>query len=172
MTMRRSIMLAVVGSVLAGGLIGAQTCIASGPRSLLIQDKGQPADPKLRACTEAERKQVMTAIENQLKAFRADDYKEAEKYQHSSLKENFASTDEFRAMMRRGYPQVVNYRSVSFGEARCDEKAEQVQIRVTITGKDSVVVKFLYVMLKEDGQYKVVSVFGGTPTKSEPRDVA
>ena len=59
-----------------------------------------------------------------------------------------------------------------FGEARCDPKAEQVQIRVTITGKDSVVVKFVYVMLKEDGQYKVVSVFGGAPTKSEPRDVA
>jgi hypothetical protein len=170
--MRRSIMLAVVGGVLAGGLIGAQAYAAAGHRPLLIQDQGQPAEPKLRACTEAERKQVMTAIENQLKAFRADDYKEAEKYQHSSLKENFGSTDEFRAMMRRGYPQVVNYRSVSFGEARCDEKAEQVQIRVTITGKDSVAVKFLYVMLKEDGQYKVVSVFGGTPTKSEPRDVA
>lgn len=167
--MRRSIVLAVAVSLVAVGTAGARSWASSAGQTLLIQ---KDAEPKLRDCTEAERKQVMTSIENQLKAFRADDFKEAEKYQHSSLKENFGSTDEFRAMMRRGYPQVVNYKSVSFGEARCDPKAEQVQIRVTITGKDSVVVKFVYVMLKEDGQYKVVSVFGGAPTKSEPRDVA
>jgi hypothetical protein len=178
--MRRSILLAVVGSLLVGGLVGARSWASPGGRLSLIADKpadkpkekDEPAEPKLRDCTEAERKAVMTAIENQLKAFRADDYKAAEKYQHSSLKENFANTDEFRAMMRRGYPQVANYKSVSFGEAHCDEKAEQVQIRVSITGKDGVVVKLLYVMFKEDGLYKVVSVFGGGATKSEPRDVA
>lgn len=171
--MRRSILLAVVGSLLVGGLAGSQSWAASGARTVLLQGKEkEPAEPKLRTATEAERKPVMTAIEAQLKAFRADDYKEAEKYQHSSLKENFASPEEFRAMMHRGYPQVVNYKSVSFGEARCDEKAEQVQIKVTITGKDGVVVKFMYVMLKEDGLYKVIGVFGGGPTKSEPRDVA
>lgn len=173
--MRRSILLAVVGSLLVGGLAGSQSWASSGARPVLFQGKDkekEPAEPKLRDATEAERKAVMTAIENQLKAFRSDDYKEAEKYQHSSLKENFASPDEFRAMMRRGYPQVTNYKAVSFGEARCDEKAEQVQIKVTITGKDGVIVKFIYVMLKEDGLYKVIGVFNNGPSKSEPRDVA
>ena len=87
------------------------------------------------------------------KAFRADDYKTAEKYQSSALKDNFDSTEQFRSMMRRGYPQVANYKSVTFGEARCDEKAEQVQIRVTLTGKDNVTVRMVYVMVKEGGDY-------------------
>jgi ABC-type transporter MlaC component len=159
--------------MLIGGALPG-TGLSAAPRTVLTvaQEKGDPAEPKLRELTAVERKTVSGVIEAQLKAFRADDYKTAEKYQSSSLKENFDSTEEFRAMMRRGYPQVVNYKSVSFSEARCDEKAEQVQIRVSITGKDGVVVKLVYVMLKEEGQYKVISVFGGGAVKSEPRDVA
>lgn len=137
-----------------------------------FRQAGAAQEQKLREPTEAERKAVIAAIEAQLKAFRADDFKTAEKYQHSSLRDNFNSTEEFRAMMRRGYPQVVNYKSVSFGAARCDEKGEQAQIHVTLTGKDGVTLRLVYVMLKEEGEYRVATVFGGSPPRTESRDVA
>jgi len=159
--------------VLVGsGLQAARLKAAPQVRTAAFQGKDEPAPPKLRSLTETERKQVTGAIEAQLKAFRADDFKAAEKYQHSSLKENFASTEAFRAMMRRGYPQLLTYKSVAFGESRCDESGEQAQVRVSVTAKDGTVIKLVYVMEKEDGEYRVMSVFGGQPPKSEPRDVA
>lgn len=162
----------IAGALVVGGGL-ASVRLQAAPRTLLaFQDKEQPAPTKLRSLSEAERKQVTGAIEAQLRAFRADDFKTAEKYQHSSLKENFASTDAFRTMMRRGYPQVVNYKTVAFGESRCDEPGQHAQIRVAITGKDGSVLKMVYVMEKEDGEYRVLSVFGGQPPKSEPRDLA
>lgn len=163
----------IAGALLLGGSLGAMKLLAA-PRTevAVFQDKQGAAPPKLRELTPAERKQVTGAIEAQLKAFRADDFKTAEKYQHSSLRENFKSTEAFRAMMRRGYPQVVNYKTVSFGESRTDEAGEQAQIRVTLTGKDGVTVKMVYVMAKEDNEYRVLSVFGGEPPKTEPRDLA
>jgi hypothetical protein len=175
--MRRAQVLqaAVIAGFLVLGASGFQTSrlmAASQTQRAVFEEKAQPAPTKLRTLTEVERKQVTGAIEAQLKAFRADDFKTAEKYQHSSLKENFPSTDAFRAMMRRGYPQVVNYKNVAFGESRCDEPGQSVQIRVTITGKDGAVLKMVYVMEKEDGEYRVLSVFGGQPPKSEPRDLA
>ena len=60
-----------------------------------------PVEP--RAPTEAERKAASEAIEAQLKAFKADDYKKAEKYQSSGLRQNFRSTDEFRDMICRQF---------------------------------------------------------------------
>jgi hypothetical protein len=155
-----------------GALVQTGRLMAAPAVSAAAFQGNEPEAPKLRDATEAERKQVTTSIEAQLKAFRSDDYKAAEKYQHSSLKENFASTDAFRAMMRRGYPQVANYKTVTFGEAKSDEKGEQIQIRVTILGKDNVTVKMVYVMVKEEGTFRVLSVFGGQAPKSEPRDLA
>ena len=176
--MRRQRLLQALGTagvlMLIGGVLPA-TGLSAAPRVVraAAEEKNEPAEPKLRDLTPAERKSVAGVIESQLKAFRADDYKTAEKYQASALKENFDSTEQFRAMMRRGYPQVANYKSVTFGEARCDEKAEQVQIRVTLTGKDNVTVRMVYVMVKEEGEYKVSSVFGGgAAPKSESKDIA
>lgn len=158
--------------VLSGSVGGMKLLAAPKVQAAAFQDEKQPEPSRLRELTAAERKQVTGAIEAQLKAFRADDFKTAEKYQHSSLKENFPSTEAFRDMMRRGYPQVVNYKSVTFGEARTDEAGDQVQIRVTLTGRDGITVKMVYVMAKEDGEYRVLSVFGGQPPRTEPRDLA
>ena len=176
--MRRQRLLQTLGTAGVLMLLGSAlpgTGLSAAPRAAIAvaEEKNEPAESKLRDLTATERKAVTGVIEAQLKAFRADDYKTAEKYQSASLKENFDSTEQFRAMMRRGYPQVANYKSVTFGEARCDEKAEQVQIRVTLTGKDNVTVRMVYVMVKEEGEYKVSSVFGGGATpKSESKDIA
>ena len=60
-----------------------------------------------RKATDSERKAASTVIEAQLKAFQCDDYVTAEKYQSSGLKENFASKDTIRRMMKEHYPQFA-----------------------------------------------------------------
>jgi hypothetical protein len=135
----------------------------------LVQDAPAPMEP--RAPTEAERKAASDAIEAQLKAFKADDYKKAEKYQSAGLKQNFRSTDEFREMMKRGYPQFANYKSVRFGDARCDAKGDNVQINVTVVGHDNVTVRAVYLMVREEGQYRVSSVFLEERPKADPSEV-
>lgn len=124
-----------------------------------------------RKASDSERKAASTVIETQLKAFQNDDYATAEKYQASGLKENFASRDTFRKMMKEHYPQFANYKSVTFGDARADEKGEVIEIQATVTGKDKVVIKAVYVMVKEEGGYRVASVFTPPQRKPDPRDV-
>lgn len=141
------------------------------------EEKGKPAEKTedaedgLRAATEVERKGAIASIETQLKAFKANDYVKATKYQHSSLRDNFRTPEEFRKMMRESYPQFANYKSVTFGEARCDAKGEAMQIQATVTGQDGVVVRAIYVMVKEEGEYRVGSVLGGIPSRVVPREV-
>lgn len=128
---------------------------------------------KMRAATAAERNAAIASIETQLKAFRDDDYEKAQKYQARELRENFETLDQFRRMMKQGYPQFANYKSAKFGEARASEDGRIVEIPITLTGKDGVTVKADYVLVKEDGEYRVASVFGGSPpaTRLAPQDV-
>lgn len=135
------------------------------------EDEPAPPPPKLRDPTAAERKAAEKAIEDQLKAFKADDYKKAEQYQSAGLRENFESPEQFRRMMKAAYPQFANYKSVKFGQARCDDKAEMVMIEATVTGQDGVVVRAVYMMVKEEGEYRVGGVNTPTTRRADPRDV-
>lgn len=134
-------------------------------------EPAEPAEPKLRKPTDAERKAAITSIEAQLKAFRDDDYVKATKYQSSGLRGNFDTPDDFRRMMRQSYPQFANYKSVSFGEALCSEKGEVLRINATITGQDGVTVRGIYIMVREEGEYRVSTVLGGVRPKPSPKDI-
>lgn len=115
---------------------------------------GRPAKP-------TERKAAIASIEAQLKAFQKDDFKKAENYQSAGLKQNFASTEEFRRMMKTAYPQFTNYKSVTFGPAIADTSGQHVAVPVSLTGKDGVVVRALYLMVLEGKTYHVEGVSGG-----------
>ncbi len=140
-------------------------------RSTTAAEPAPDADDT-RKPTDAEFKAATTAIEAQLKAFKADDYARALKYQSEGLRANFDSPDDFRRMMRRSYPQFANFKSVSFGEARASKDGNALRVPVTVTGQDRVVVKAVYVMLREKGEYRVGSVFGGVQHETPKRDVA
>ena len=88
----------------------------------------------------------------QLKAFKANDYERATKYQSEGLRGNFETPDDFRRMMQRSYPQFANYKSVVFGEARATKNGDAIRVPVTLTGVDRVVVKAVYVMVREKGE--------------------
>lgn len=139
------------------------------------EERPEPGEqPAFRMPTDAERKAATEAIEAQLKAFRDDDYETAEKYQSAGLRENFRSLDEFRQMMREQYPQFARYRSVRFGEARCDPTGDRMQLQAVITGQDGVTVRAIYTVVREDGEYRVAGVIGGARGRrpAPRRDVA
>jgi len=161
----------LLSGALAPGMLAAAPGVrqAADEKPNKEKEEAQPLPPGIRLATEAERKAVTTAIEAQLKAFRDNDYEKAQKYQSAELKRG-TTLEMFRRMMREVYPQFANYKSVTFGEARCDTKGEVVQIRVTLTGQDRVTVKAVYMMEKEDGEYRVSGVFGGMPAKFSPKD--
>lgn len=130
--------------------------------------KDAPATEKAAA-----QKIIMT----QLEAFKADDYEEAAKYQASGLRENFASTEQFREVIKTNYPQFANYKSVKWGKARSD--GPMLQIQIVITGKDGVQIAALYSMIQEEGgekgkskkEYRVSGVSGGSEQISDARTV-
>jgi uncharacterized protein DUF4864 len=136
----------------------------------VVQKDDEPVVPGTRKPTEAERKAASTSIEAQLKAFKADDYQAAMKYQSAALRENFESVEQFRQTIKRGYPQFASYKSVTFGEAACDKAGDRLAIQITLTGQDGVIVRALYTMLREQGEYKVDGVYPTAKPKTAPRD--
>ena len=129
-----------------------------------------PVPPGGRKATDAERKAAAASIEGQLKAFKADDYAAAMKYQSSNLKDNFDTPEEFRRAIKQGYPQFARYKSIAYGQATADEKGDRLAIQVTLTGEDNITVRGIYLMLREKGEYKVDSVLSGTRPRTAPRD--
>ena len=130
--------------------------------------QAQEAPENWKSAPETEKAAAQKIIVAQLEAFKADDYKEAEKYQASGLKETFASTEEFEAMMKQNYPQFANYKAVKWGKARID--GPRLQVQVVITGQDDSEIVALYSMIQENVgtngeeklEYRVSGVDGGS----------
>jgi len=147
------------------------------PRLVVLAppDKPAPEDGplplKMRPATAEEKKAAIAAIEAQLKAFRENDYVKAEKYQSRGLRENFDNPEDFKRMMKQSYPQFANYKSATFGDARCTTDGKLLQVPITLIGNDGVTVKALYVMVKEDAEWKVTSVIGGIVVKPKTQDI-
>lgn len=119
------------------------------------------APPLARPAKAAERTAAITAIQAQLKAFGRDDYKTAIGYQSSGLKKNFASPDQFRAMMTHVYPEFVHSKRVVFGPAQADAAGAHLAIPTAVTGTDGITVHAVYLMVREGKSYKVEGVAGG-----------
>ena len=126
-----------------------------------------PANWKVAPAKEKQAAQKI--IVAQLEAFKADDYKTAEKYQASGLKQVFSSTQQFRDMIQGTYPQFAHYKSVKWGDARID--GSRLQIQMVIVGEDDVQIAALYSMVKEKVkdakgkttmEYRVSGVNGGS----------
>lgn len=134
----------------------------SGPRT-----RGQ-STPALRSATERERALAIRSVVAQLEAFKRDDYRAATRFQSSALQRNFASIDDFRRVIQSLYPQFADYRKAHFGEARANRHGTRVEIPVTLTGRDGVVVEAEYSMVLENGLYRVAGVNGGIADHPTP----
>jgi hypothetical protein len=167
--------------VVITGLFFAAALALPGPRVSAAGDKNEPSTPApapvapqktVRPPTEKERKDATTAIEGQLKAFKANDWEAAARYQHTALRKAFPDLQTFRAAIRQGYPQFANYKSVTFGDSRCSKEGDRVEIRVLVTGVDGVSVKATYALEREEGQYRVAGVDVDRKSRQDDQDVA
>lgn len=104
-------------------------------------------------------------IQQQLAAFRKNDYSAAYRHAAPEIQEQFAVAD-FRRMVREGYPQIAHSREASFGDARF--RGEVVAVPVTVTGEDGVTAEVLYLMRRVAGQWRVAGVEGGAPQGGNP----
>ena len=123
----------------------------------------------VRPAKAAERTAAITAIQAQLKAFGRDDYKAATVYQSSGLRKNFASPEQFGAMIRQVYPEFAHSKRAVFGPAQADLTGGHLAIPAAVTGTDGITVHAVYLMVREGKQYKVEGVAGGATTP--PSDI-
>jgi Domain of unknown function (DUF4864) len=100
---------------------------------------------------------LQDVIQKQLKAFNADDYSGAYRYASRHIREKF-SLEEFRAMVRTGYPQIAQSLRNSFGDIVYSEDKLHASARVDVTGVDHVTVRAEYRMVMEDGRWKIDGV--------------
>ena len=119
------------------------------------------AQTTLRPAKAAERTAAITAIQAQLKAFGRDDYKAAIVYQSSGLRKNFASPDQFQAMIKQAYPEFAHSKRAVFGPAEADTTGTHLAIPTAVTGVDGITVHAVYLMVREGKVYRVEGVAGG-----------
>lgn len=119
------------------------------------------AQTPLRPAKAAERTAAISAIQAQLKAFGRDDYKAAIVYQSSGLRKNFASPEQFQAMIKQAYPEFAHSKRAAFGPAQADVSGSHLAIPAAVTGVDGITVHAVYLMVREGKSYKVEGVAGG-----------
>lgn len=122
-----------------------------------------------RVPTAKERDAALSSIKKQLEAFKRDDYAAASTYQSKALRENSGNVKTFQKMIKDGYPQFARYQSVVFGSEQIDKSGKFFQVPVTVTGSDGLKADALYLMILEEGIWRVSSVQGGRKRPSKPQ---
>jgi hypothetical protein len=92
---------------------------------------------------------IQGVIQQQLKAFSADDYPSAYRHASKQIQSKF-TPDEFKAMVRTGYPQIAKSLRAVFGEIRYSDDRLHATAQVDVTGTDLVTVRARYRMVMED----------------------
>ncbi len=145
---------------------GEEMAMGAGPREIV-----EPSDPEAWSPAPATlRKEAESAVRGQLEAFKSGDYETAITYQSEMLRQNFASPDHFRQMMEANYPQFAHYKRIEFQEATVHEDGKHVQLSVQVTGEDGVTVSARYLMVREQDQFRVEGVEGGSMASAPPGD--
>jgi Domain of unknown function (DUF4864) len=103
----------------------------------------------------ADHTSMYAVIDQQLRAFAADDGKEAYSHAAPIIQGMFANPENFMAMVKKGYAPVYRNKSYQFGSATTDN-AGRPAIRILITGTDGKRYEALYTMQKlPDGSWKI-----------------
>lgn len=107
---------------------------------------------------EAEIKAVQQVIDSQLRAFQADDDAAAYSYAAPNITTMFPTVETFMGMVKKGYPQVDNPQSYSFGKA-VERRPGSIAQQVMITGPDGKEYEAIYTLQQQpDGTFKITGV--------------
>lgn len=100
-------------------------------------------------------------ITRQLEAFKREDGREAFSFASPTIQGMFGTSENFMAMVERGYPQVFSARAYEFlNSVEVDGKTYQ---RVRITGADGDSVVAHYEMVEIDGAWRINGCFLARP---------
>lgn len=99
---------------------------------------------------------IESTINQQIEAFRADDFAQAFTFASPSIRNLFRTPENFGAMVRNGYPMVWRPRSVTFGDLR--EVAGGLWQRVIVTDAAGGVHALDYLMVQVDGAWRIAGV--------------
>ena len=112
-------------------------------------------NPRAHPPTEAVKKELTTVIDDQLAAFRANDYAKAFTFASSGIQGMFAPED-FEKMVRTVYPVIANSVSNTYGVMFDAGEEAVVNVRVQNASKQSI--EYQYLLKKEAGAWKINGV--------------
>jgi len=104
---------------------------------------------------------VTAAIGAQLAAIRAGDAGQAWFYQSRNLRRGFRSAQAFQSSISGRYPEFGHAASAYYGPVWSDPAGNHASVAVTVRGQNGKLAPAYYLLVREDGGYKVASVFGG-----------
>ncbi|MEO2054657.1 MAG: DUF4864 domain-containing protein [Nitrospira sp.] len=96
---------------------------------------------------------IKTLIQQQLKAFNANDYEVAYRYASRDI-QSVLSRTEFEVMVRNGFPQIAQSRKSTFGRIVLSNDGTHADAIVHVTGVDHVTVIVRYELVREEGEWK------------------
>ena len=114
---------------------------------------GFPAKPHRSA--DAVKKELRAVIDEQLAAFRANDYPKAYTFAASEIRSLFAP-DEFEKMVRGQYAVIAKSTATEFGLAF--DTGEEAVVNVRIENAEKKSVEYQYLLRKEEGGWKISGV--------------
>ena len=99
---------------------------------------------------------LFAVVNNQLAAFRADDFRSAYRQASTGVQQKF-TLPQFEAMVRREYAEMADATRVEFGSVKLlDDGSAAVQ--VFFAARDGSVRVFLYNLIAEEGGWKIGGV--------------
>ena len=117
---------------------------------------GQASSEEWRLSPRSIRDGVRATVENQLAAFRAEDFARAYRHASPALQRQF-TLPVFEAMIRRGYPALVRHRSAELGVVR-DLDGRRAAVTVLVVSHEGEPVRFRYLLVLENDAWRVAGV--------------
>jgi hypothetical protein len=122
-----------------------------------------------RMATENERREAITVISNQFKAFQRGDFNTALNLQSTQMRSRFRSAQAFGAMMKANYPDYLSHKSAVFGRGRAPSDGSRISIRVNLIANDGSVLYSVYHLMRENKKLLIAGVSGGQRDSSQGR---
>lgn len=110
---------------------------------------------------------VRATVEGQLHALRARKFDDAYGLAASGIRRQFTAPV-FAAMIRRGYPALLEHRRFESGVVR-DDRQRHAQVIYTVFDSAGTAHTYRYRLVQEEGRWRIEGVVAATPDK--PRGI-
>ncbi len=121
----------------------------------------KPSEPAVRT-------ELKSIIEQQLAAFRADDYAAAYAFAHPGIQAQFAAS-EFAKMVRAQYPQIASSTGAEFLSIIDD--GAKAAVAVKVTGTDGGTIEYQYLLELDGSDWRIAGVIETGTTDPAPVEI-